>query len=274
MTETGTASRLGLEGSVSAVALAGGLAIAAFLVGSTGQAVALESRFTSSPPTIDGTIGATEWAAGAGAFALPHGTIYFESDASNLYVLYDMTGDPILDSSPTDYFYIGFDVNLNGAGDPGIDFEYSTCDGEHAIRPFLYDAASCSWGGCEATATAAVFARGWGPSPASAGAHVILELSIPFSEIQGRAGEMLRVFLAYGSPTPSFVDATPASDCSYAEYLPLHLAVRTAQLRRHLKARWLLRQRWRRARRRQGSPLCHDRVTGVNRPAARSSPGA
>jgi len=215
-------------------ALAGGLAVAAILVGSIGRAVTLESRFTTSPLTIDGTIGAAEWTPDAGVFALPHGTIHFENDASNLYLLYDMTGDPTLDSPTLDSHIIGFDVNRNGIGDPGIDVQYATCgDGRLSVRAFLQDAASCGWTGCRTTA--AVVARGFGPSPASAADHVIFEVSIPFSEIQAQAGQTLRVFLGYYSNTPGIFEMTPADECDFAEYLPLYLGPRTVKLRRHLK---------------------------------------
>jgi hypothetical protein len=211
------------------------LVAAAFLVGSTGQAVTLESRFTTSPPTIDGTIGAAEWAADAGVFALPHGTIYFENDASNLYLLYDMTGDPTLDSPYPDSHIIGFDVNSNGIGDPGLDSEYATCgDGRLSVRAFVKEPATCGWTGC--MTTAAVVARGLGPSPASAADHVIFEVSIPFSEILAQTGQTLRVYLGYYSPTPFIYESAPGDQCAYAEYLPLRLGVRTVQLRRHLKA--------------------------------------
>jgi hypothetical protein len=221
-------------GRAPAKALAGGLAVAAVLACPIGQAVALESRFTKSPPSIDGTIGAAEWAGCAGTFDLPHGTIYFENDASHLFLLYDMTGDPTLDSPNVDSHLIGFDVNRNGIGDPGIDVEYSTCgDGRLSVRAFLQPAATCGWTGC--ATTAAVVARGWGPSPASAADHVIFEVAIAFSEIQAQAGQTLRVYLGYYSTTPFIFERTPEDECAYAEYLPLHLGPRTVQLRRHIE---------------------------------------
>lgn len=198
--------------------------IAAVLLTATGPvALTTNSAYVTAPPTINGSVDATEWA-DAGSFTLPHGTVYFENDNSNLYLLYDMTGDPTLDTTPgaLDSYEILFDVNGNGVGDSGQELLYAICNnGALANREVYLGTSGCNWTPCDTSAV--VVARGFGTSPASATNHAIFEVAIPFSEIQGQAGKLLRVALGYYSTTPSFFELVPANMCAFASYLPLQL---------------------------------------------------
>src|SRR5579859_479745 len=83
-----TSSNFGLSGASTSVPAA---------LAQTAPAPPSLASWAVTAPVIDGAVGSTEWA-NAGAFPLPHGQLYFENDASNLYVLADLTGDTGNDS--------------------------------------------------------------------------------------------------------------------------------------------------------------------------------
>jgi len=183
----------------------------------------------TTPPTIDGAVGATEWA-GAGTLALPHGTAYFLNDQTYLYVLLDVTADTTLDPLVPgvyndDNFGIAFDANGNGSGDIDIDVNYGAFDNPPAFPRISYfaDPAFCGWTG--GGATSSLGAEGFGMSPAApATNHVIWEFALLLSEISppstGRIGTAVWLL----SVNPSFNDLTPAADlCDWANYADLQL---------------------------------------------------
>ncbi len=204
---------------VSGRGLASVAGVAALMLASAVRAAPLPIPFVSTPPTIDGAVGATEWA-NAVQYGLPHGPVYFENDATYLYVLFDMTGDTTLDTTVgnLDGFHVYFDVNTNGVGDPGVDVQYDNClDGSLSDRQFLVSATSCSWTTCQSTT--AVVARGFGPSPSTSTNHVIFEVAIPLSEISAQAGGLLRLGIGYYSVTPAINESVPSNPCAYSSYL-------------------------------------------------------
>lgn len=209
--------------AVSTYALIAGLAVAALLLAHAAHAApAIACPFTSAPPTIDGSVGTNEWT-GAGSVTLAHGTVYFENDYNNLYLLYDMTGDTTLDTTlgALDSYIVQFDVNGNGVGDPGQERRYGVCNSGLANVQLYLGTSGCNWTTCQTTA--AVVARGFGTSPASGTNHVIFEVAIPFSEIQAQAGSLLRVALGYYSPNPPIDELVPTNMCDFSSYLPIGL---------------------------------------------------
>ncbi len=183
--------------------------------------VTISSTFVSTPPTIDGTAGATEWA-GPVSYVFGHGDVLFRNDASNLYVLFDVTADTTQDaSSPIDYFWLAFDVNHNGIEDPNVDVEYGLCNTVSDFTRTLF-LGSCSTTGCGSTTGS--LAHGFGSTPASATPHTFWEIAIPLSELGGASlGSNLGVQMRSASTNPAFVEDTPTSECDFPGYATLQL---------------------------------------------------
>ncbi len=172
------------------------------------------SRWTCSPPIIDGAAPHHEWGT-APALPLEHGRIYLLNDGDFLYVLMDVVGDtqhdPPLPAAPWgDYFWLTFDRNLNGSIDPEIDINY-------AVNPFVppdtlwrqYYLGPHSWTGLDPSAGS--MQTRMGPSFAAPGEHHIWEMAIPLVEIDAGPGSVVRAGFRAFSQNPAFVDDLPAS---------------------------------------------------------------
>jgi len=197
-----------------------GLSVLLVATGASAIPVAISSTFVTTPPTIDGTAGAAEWA-GPVSYVFGHGDALFRNDASNLYVLLDVTADTTPDAgSPFDYFRLAFDVNHNGVEDPNVDVEYGLCNTVNDFTRSLF-LGSCSTTGCGSTTGS--LAYGFGPTPASATSHTFWEIAIPLSELGASLGSTLGVQLRAASITPSFTEDAPTSECDFANYAALQL---------------------------------------------------
>lgn len=144
----------------------------------------LQSKWTSTPPVIDGVITSGEWD-GAGSLVLydvnglERGTLYVKNDSSNLYVLLDMTGDKGEDSSG-DYSGLAFDIGTDGVKSPYVDLRFArTTTGDFGIQWVM---SEYGWTGIY-TSTASDFAAGFGSFSSEASSHRIYEYRLAFSEI-------------------------------------------------------------------------------------------
>jgi uncharacterized repeat protein (TIGR01451 family) len=176
------------------------------------QAPALvASRWTCSPPAIDGAAPHHEWGTARG-LSLTHSRIYLLNDAEYLYVLMDVVGDtlddPPLPQDPWgDYFWLTFDVDLDGKISPEVDLNY-------ALYPFLpyalgrqYYLGPHEWTGLSPTAGS--LGVEMGPSFAAPWEHRIWEMRIPLREIGAGAGAVVRAGFRAFSQNPPFADDLP-----------------------------------------------------------------
>ncbi|HSQ27051.1 MAG TPA: hypothetical protein VLM80_07990, partial [Anaerolineales bacterium] len=86
------------------------------------------SNFPEKPPIIDGIVAPQEWAS---ATVMPlniGGALMVMNDYVNIYFLIDVTADTQEDPltiSPSDYFWLTFDVNQNGTIDANVDLLFN-----------------------------------------------------------------------------------------------------------------------------------------------------
>jgi hypothetical protein len=173
--------------------------------------VAYGSIFTSSPPTIDGD--ASEWTLeNSTRIPVTNGFVHLMNDATNLYVLIDVTSDTGGDPPGQDSFWLTFDVNRNSSIDTGdVNFspvyagDLSFCYSHYTLSvPVLGECAIMPLGSG---------AEGFGTSvndPITP--HRIWELQIPRDSNYINATALnspLRFALRLGSANPLFDVSTP-----------------------------------------------------------------
>jgi hypothetical protein len=167
------------------------------------------SAFPSAPPTIDGVVSDHEWDS-ASSLRLERGFMLVQNDASNLYLLVDVTGDPyndppLADSPWGDYFWLSFDVNVDGAITPSVDVLYSTYPGLGLGKAYYLGPGSST--GLEEARSQ--LGAGFGRSMNSMVPHRIWELAISLPEIEAAPNELVRLGLRTYSQTPSFTVDQP-----------------------------------------------------------------
>jgi uncharacterized repeat protein (TIGR01451 family) len=190
------------------------------------------SRWTCSPPIIDGAAAHHEWGT-APALVLDHGRIYLLNDEQYLYVLMDVVGDtqfdPPLPQEPWgDYFMLTFDVNR----DEMIDRE----DVNYRNYPLLpyqlglqYYTGPGDW--TELFATAGSMDSLMGPSFAEPAEHRTWEMRIPLQEINAAAGSLVRAGFRAFSQVPPFADDLPQSFFDiFTELVEVQLAAERCDL--------------------------------------------
>lgn len=168
-----------------------------------------QSILTNHPPTIDGVISPGEWDH-AGMVNFPHGYMLFQNDASNLYVLLDLTGDTVADPPLSnfpwgDYFALAFDVNLDGTITPNVDIYYGFYGNYnfglvYFLGPYVYTGVHPS---------NSKMGAGFGQSLNSSTPHRIWELAISRGEIGALGNKMVRLGVETYSQNPSFDDELP-----------------------------------------------------------------
>lgn len=173
------------------------------------------SGWAALPIATNGVVGGPEWA-GAGTLALPRGRLLVKNDATHLHVALDLTGDLGNDLGTSDYFWLTFDVDGDGHITARRDVQY----GIYPTMPIrvgrqLYLGPG-TWTGLISGGTAAVAARGFGASPASATPHRVWELRIPLAElgvtiVPGGVAPVLRFGLRIASSNPAFVVDYPTN---------------------------------------------------------------
>jgi hypothetical protein len=180
----------------------------------------MTSVWPSKPPVIDGSASAEEWG-DAASINLTHGWMLVQNDASNLYLLIDLTGD-IQEDSPWkekpwgDYFELSFDVDISG-DITYVPIPLETSDAMYALCPDTYPGPYdlCRWfytGPENWTAgeayTISQVGVGFGSSLNSQTDHRIWELAISLQEIAAFPAEMVRLGLRTHSPD-DFTDDYP-----------------------------------------------------------------
>ncbi|MDD3826440.1 MAG: hypothetical protein PHY79_10735 [Anaerolineae bacterium] len=173
---------------------------------------AVQSRWSCSPPGIDGLAPVEEWGT-APFLSLPHAQVYFLNDDNYLYVLIDVVGDDADDPlapAPVygDYFWLAFDVDLDGLIDPDLDVLYSLYPTLPYVLGLSYYLGPGTWTGINPTVGS--LGTRWGPSLGSPAPHRVWEMSIPLSEIDTTQGALVRLGVRAHSVDPAFLDEMPA----------------------------------------------------------------
>jgi len=172
---------------------------------------------------IDGEVSSGEWDHAA-SIALEHGVMLVQNDASNLYLLVDLTGDTHEDAA--DSFMLSFDVNTDRGITPNVDVNYSTFPSGHTlgIQHYLGPDSWTSLGD-----TYSELGAGFGASINSASPHRIWEFAISMPEIEAVPNGLVRLGLRTYSQTPSFMDDQP--DNFYNDFSDLiGIALATAEV--------------------------------------------
>lgn len=176
----------------------------------TEPAAPLASRWTCSPPVIDGSAPHHEWGT-APALGLDHGRIYLLNDGQYLYVLFDVVGDtlddPPLPQEPWgDYFMLTFDVDRNGEiGQEDVNYR------NYPLLPYIlgrqYYLGPSMW--TELLPSGGSLGSIMGPSFAAPVEHRTWEMRIPLEEIDAAPGSVVRAGFRAFSLNPPFADDLP-----------------------------------------------------------------
>jgi hypothetical protein len=167
------------------------------------------SILTSTPPTIDGN--ASEWTLeNSTRIPVTNGFVHLMNDATNLYVLIDVTSDTGDDPPGQDSFWLTFDVNRNSSIDTG-DVNFSPVYAGYLSFCYSHYTLSVPVLGECAIMPSSSGAEGFGTSvndPITP--HRIWELQIPRDYINATAlNTPLRFALKLVSKNPSFDVDTP-----------------------------------------------------------------
>jgi hypothetical protein len=210
------------------------------LVGTQGFAdeVSVQSTWIpgpSTPPIINGTITAGEWA-GAGSVPIlvglsPVGYVLVKNDTSTLYMILDITDDTGDEAVPMeDFFRLTVDVKADANIEPNVDVQFmmdSSADLgiQYYLGPGSYTALS-------SPAANSQVGVGFGASPIlSSPSHRMWELAIGFEDIgiepeiwTSGSAAVIRVGVRLISTNPSFNIAFPASyETDFSELITIFL---------------------------------------------------
>ncbi len=164
----------------------------------------------SGQPTIDGSVASGEWA-NAGSLSFDHGRLLVFHDDTTLYLLIDVTDDTQDDQlvgGTGDFFWLDFDVDLDGRITANLDVSYAEATGSGALGISTYTAPHTI---TALKSTGATMGRGFGGTDASSTPHRFWELSLPLSEISQGAPLKVRLALRVYSINPGFDERMPAS---------------------------------------------------------------
>jgi hypothetical protein len=185
-----------------------------------------QSIFSERETIIDGLVSAGEWDH-APSLPLNHGELRFQNDGSNLYLLIDLTGDtqndPPLSQSPWgDYFWLTFDVDLDGVITTSTDINYTLYPGTHTLGVQYY-VEPAAWTGLSATHSR--LGAGFGLTPASANPHRVWELAISLKELKTYPNGLVRMGVKTYSQNPAIADFHPANFTSdFTDLIEIALA--------------------------------------------------
>ncbi len=196
-------------------------AIAALLLAAPAFAdVEIARAWSATAPTINGSVGLTEWSAGT-TTTIAHGKLVTMNDGHFLYVLLDVVDDTV-DNPPApggtgDYFALAVDADLNHAVSPNVDLIYDACqDGTPFIKAYYLGGSTFT--GCQAVAFGTAGAIGFGATPNSATPHRFWEFKLDFQEIgvdpttwttSSGTPPKVRMNVATHSDSPAFSSAQP-----------------------------------------------------------------
>jgi hypothetical protein len=170
------------------------------------------ASFSTQPPKIDGLATAEEWI-GAGRIDFDHCTIMVQNDASNMYLLLDVTADTTKDPPLTtppwgDYFWLAFDVNLDGEITPtgATDYMYGCWPGTNDLG-LSYFIGPGTWTAIGETKS--VLGAGFGTTFNSRTPHRIWEFAISLPELKSGPKGLARLGVKTYSQNPSFDEEYP-----------------------------------------------------------------
>ncbi|MDO8055668.1 MAG: C25 family cysteine peptidase, partial [Candidatus Hermodarchaeota archaeon] len=208
------------------------VSIMPFVLRSSRASLDALSVFPSRPPRIDGLVAENEWN-NCPHIELEHGLMLVQNDAANLYLLIDLSADthddpPLADPPWGDYFWLSFDVNIDGAITPRTDVAYSIYPGTHNLGKCYY------LGPGETTVlgdTHSQLGAGFGPSINSRTPHRIWELAISLPEIKAVPNGLVRIGLRTYSQNPRFTDDHPENfDYDFSNLMEIALVTAKVDL--------------------------------------------
>ncbi len=176
----------------------------------TGQ-YSIPSKYTTTPPTLDGFLGVGEWNLSS-KLSFQKGFISVMNDTLRLYVLIDVLSD--YGNDPDDQFTVSFDVNHDGAITSLVDknyaltptqnmrFQYYTGPGTFtAFQPETYSARARGFGCFNADLTASYT---WPPTQNTyCNQHTLFELAFDLDEISSNQGQDAALGFSVASPVPA-----------------------------------------------------------------------
>jgi len=188
----------------------------------------IDSPFTSSPPTTDGTLGPGEWsdAATVDLGAIPGNNLpaflLTKNDGTFLYVAYDAVGDTTSDpfDSASVAFDTGHDLSMSFGGEDQFFWGGFAMNGEeHLVSDgsFWFTEDSPFNTGLPNHAGLAS-GTGFGPSDLDANPHRTFELAIPLALIGVVPGDVIG-FLGASQPMPGVVDGTTFAYSTWPDFL-------------------------------------------------------
>ena len=190
----------------------------------------------STPPIIDGTVTAGEWA-GAGSVpilvgSLPAGYVLVKNDTSTLYMILDITNDTVNDAVPMeDFFRLTVDVKADQNIEPNVDVQFMMDSSAHMARQFYLGPGSYS--PLTPTPNSHV-GVGFGGSPIlSSPSHRMWELSISFDDIgippdiwTSGAAPVVRVGVRLISTNPGLNIAFPTNfETDFSDLITIYLGL-------------------------------------------------
>jgi len=194
------------------------------------------SKWTTNPPTIDGSAFDPEWNQ-VDPINIPFatvslGAVKIMNDDEFLYVLLDVTldtfDDPPVSPLNGDYFNFSFDVNENATIDPNVDLNYGFLDSGRSVPCRQFFLGPNLFTGCFGTESQI----GWQftGSPLEPVSHHVLEYAFSLSEIEAVPGDIVRSAFIIRSNTPQFAYAAPPNlFASLADYFEIALESEPAE---------------------------------------------
>ncbi|MCD6395838.1 MAG: hypothetical protein J7M40_20325 [Planctomycetes bacterium] len=181
--------------------------------------VDLISPYTASAPAIDGSISFEEWS-NAATMDIDAGQLRFMHDNTHLYLLIDIVADTVNDGFD-DYFWLTFDVNVDGLITSYVDLLYSMPPAAGDLFFYYYLGPGVLTG---AQLSVSLKAKGFGPTMNYTVNHTFWELAIDFTEIDTMMNKTVRVGVRTASSKPAFtLDVPPDHITDFADLIDILL---------------------------------------------------
>ncbi len=194
----------------------------------------LNSSYQPAPPSIDGKLDYSEWNL-ANQIYFDNGFISATNDATRLYLLIDVLGEPV--DNPDDILKLSFDIDNNHQVTANVDKIYQI-NPSNNLRYSFYTGPWPSISG-EQPVTLSSRAKGFGCDPddgtlslvssapvkTSCSPHRIWELAIDLSELNAAPGGSVQAGMMIGAVSPAFSNFIPANALSdFGKLITIHLA--------------------------------------------------
>ena len=196
----------------------------------------LTSTYAGTPPTIDGRIDYGEWNL-ANKIPFDNGFISVVNDNIRLYVLLDVLGETVNNPIDSDFFWVTFDKDRDGAIDANADLNYGTAARTNNMRYQFYTGPN-TWTGLQPD-TYSSRGRGFGcfwsdgtftltsifPLRFTCSQHRVYELAFDLGEINSSPGGQARMGVRVNAAAPAFTNDTPANfSADFSELISISLA--------------------------------------------------